>query len=113
MRGKIDIFDKETNNIIHLKTSKSRILLKPFKFHEEQLRYYMAISGSEEVQDHLPVYQKNGCYEEEEEEQKKKDDMYKLKYIQLIQYIKEGKALDDALYKASVFCQENIENLMT
>jgi hypothetical protein len=30
--------------------------------------------------------QKNGCSEEEEEEQKKKYDMYKLKYIQLIQY---------------------------
>ena len=48
VRGKIDIFDKETNNIIDLKTSKSRILLKPFKFHEEQIRYYMSIAGSEE-----------------------------------------------------------------
>jgi hypothetical protein len=47
----------------------------------------------------LEEMQKNGCYEEEQQ-QKKKDDMYKLKYIQLIQYIKEGKALDDALYSA-------------
>jgi hypothetical protein len=34
----------------------------------------------------LEELQKNGCYEEEEQQQKKKDDMYKLKYIQLIQY---------------------------
>jgi hypothetical protein len=60
---------------------------------------------------YLEEMQKNGCSEEEEEQQKKKDDIYKLKYIQLIQYIKEGKALDDALYRASVFAK--IENVMT
>ena len=49
MRGRVDIYDKETNNIVDLKTSKSeKILLKPFRFHEEQIRFYMAISGSEE-----------------------------------------------------------------
>jgi hypothetical protein len=49
VKGKIDIYDRFANIIVDIKTSKSqKILLKPFKFHEEQLRYYMAISGSEE-----------------------------------------------------------------
>jgi hypothetical protein len=51
VKGKIDIYDRLANNILDVKTSKSqKILLKPFKFHEEQIRYYMAISGSEEGQ---------------------------------------------------------------
>jgi hypothetical protein len=45
----MDIYDRLANNIVDVKTSKSeKILLNPFKFHEEQIRYYMAISGSEE-----------------------------------------------------------------
>ena len=51
VRGKIDIYDKLLNNVVDVKTSKSqKILLKPFKFHEEQVRYYLAISGSEQGQ---------------------------------------------------------------
>ena len=55
--GKIDICDKELNNIVDVKTSKSQeILLKPFKFHEEQVRYYMAMMDSDEGQ---IIYQMN------------------------------------------------------
>jgi CRISPR/Cas system-associated exonuclease Cas4 (RecB family) len=51
VRGKIDIHDKPLNNIVDIKTSKlQKIPFKPFKFHEEQVRYYMAILGSEEGQ---------------------------------------------------------------
>lgn len=51
VRGKIDIHDKPLNNIVDIKTSKlQKIPFKPFKFHEEQVRYYMAILGSDEGQ---------------------------------------------------------------
>ena len=57
IKGKIDIFDKYLNNVIDTKTSKSpKILLKPFKFHEEQIRSYMAMTDSEEGQ---VIYQIN------------------------------------------------------
>jgi PD-(D/E)XK nuclease superfamily len=57
IKGKIDIFDKYLNNVIDTKTSKSlKILLKPFKFHEEQVRSYMAMTDSEEGQ---VIYQMN------------------------------------------------------
>ncbi len=57
IKGKIDIFDKYLNNVIDTKTSKSpKILLKPFKFHEEQIRSYMAMTDSEEGQ---VIYQMN------------------------------------------------------
>jgi CRISPR/Cas system-associated exonuclease Cas4 (RecB family) len=57
VRGRIDIYDKILNNVIDIKTSKSqKILLKPFKFHEKQVRYYMAMVGSDEGQ---IIYQMN------------------------------------------------------
>jgi PD-(D/E)XK nuclease superfamily len=57
IQGKVDIFDKHLNNVIDTKTSKSqKVLLKPFKFHEEQVRSYMAMTGSEEGQ---VIYQMN------------------------------------------------------
>jgi CRISPR/Cas system-associated exonuclease Cas4 (RecB family) len=57
IKGKIDIHDKLLNNVIDIKNSKSQqTLLKPFKFHEEQVRYYMAMVDSEEGQ---VIYQMN------------------------------------------------------
>jgi hypothetical protein len=57
VKGKIDIYDKILNNVLDIKTSKSQqTLLKPFKFHEEQVRYYMAMVDSEEGQ---VIYQMN------------------------------------------------------
>ena len=51
IKGKVDVFDKYLNSVIETKTSKTqKFLLKPFKFHEEQIRYYMAILGCEEGQ---------------------------------------------------------------
>jgi hypothetical protein len=51
IKGKVDVFDKYLNSVIETKTSKmQKFLLKPFKFHEEQIRYYMAILGCEEGQ---------------------------------------------------------------
>jgi CRISPR/Cas system-associated exonuclease Cas4 (RecB family) len=49
--GRIDIYDKLLNNVIDVKESKSQnILLKPFKFHELQVKYYMAMIDSDEGQ---------------------------------------------------------------
>src|SRR5215203_5377448 len=49
IKGKIDIYDKLLNNVVDIKTSKSqKILLKPFRFHEEQVKYYMAMIDSDE-----------------------------------------------------------------
>jgi|SRR5215207_1816992 len=57
VRGRIDIYDKLYNNVIDIKTSKSqKILLRPFKFHEKQVKYYMAIMDSDEGQ---IIYQMN------------------------------------------------------
>jgi len=57
IKGKIDIHDKLLNNVVEIKTSKShKILLKPHKFHEEQVKYYMSIIDSEEGQ---IIYQLN------------------------------------------------------
>jgi CRISPR/Cas system-associated exonuclease Cas4 (RecB family) len=51
IKGKVDVHDRLLNNIIDIKTSKSqKILLKPFKFHEQQVKYYMAMMDSEEGQ---------------------------------------------------------------
>jgi hypothetical protein len=51
IKGKIDVHDKLLNNIIDIKTSKSqKFLLKPFKFHMEQVKSYMSIMDSEEGQ---------------------------------------------------------------
>jgi hypothetical protein len=48
VKGKIDVFDKLYDTIIELKISKSLEISRPFKFHEEQIKYYMAIKGSDE-----------------------------------------------------------------
>jgi PD-(D/E)XK nuclease superfamily len=57
IKGKIDIHDKLFNNVIDIKSSKSQeTLFRPFKFHEEQVRGYMAIIDSEEGQ---IIYQMN------------------------------------------------------
>jgi CRISPR/Cas system-associated exonuclease Cas4 (RecB family) len=57
VRGRIDIHDTILNNIVDFKTSKSqKVLLKPFKFHEQQVKFYMAIMGSNEGQ---IIYQMN------------------------------------------------------
>jgi hypothetical protein len=57
IKGRIDVYDKFLNNILDIKESKSqKILLKPFKFHEEQVKYYMAMMDSEEGQ---IIYQMN------------------------------------------------------
>jgi PD-(D/E)XK nuclease superfamily len=57
IRGRIDIYDRIFNNVIDIKTSKSqRVLLKPFKFHQKQVRNYMAMVDSNEG--HL-IYQMN------------------------------------------------------
>ncbi|MFZ0511870.1 MAG: hypothetical protein WAM14_09710 [Candidatus Nitrosopolaris sp.] len=42
------MFDKLYDTIIELKISKSLEISSPFKFHEEQIKYYMAIKGSDE-----------------------------------------------------------------
>jgi hypothetical protein len=58
--GKIDVYDKFYNCVIEVKTSSSqKLLLKPFKFHEEQVRYYMAIQDSEEG---MIIYYMNNIY---------------------------------------------------
>jgi hypothetical protein len=60
VRGKVDVYDKLYNCIIDIKTSSSqKVLLKPFKFHEEQVRYYMAIQDSE---DGVLMYYMNNIY---------------------------------------------------
>jgi CRISPR/Cas system-associated exonuclease Cas4 (RecB family) len=60
VRGKVDVYDKLYNCVIDIKTSSSqKILLKPFKFHEEQVRYYMAIQDSE---DGVVIYFMNSIY---------------------------------------------------
>jgi hypothetical protein len=60
VRGKIDVYDKLDNCIIDIKTSLSqKPLLKPFKFHEEQVRYYMSIQDSEQG---LIIYYMNSIY---------------------------------------------------
>ena len=62
VRVRIDVYDKLFNNVIDIKTSKlQRVPLKPFKFHEKQVRYYMAMVDSDEG--HL-IYQMNnlGAY---------------------------------------------------
>jgi CRISPR/Cas system-associated exonuclease Cas4 (RecB family) len=57
VRGIIDILDTWFNNIIESKLSRSRMIpLGPFKFHEKQVRYYMAIRDSNEGQ---IIYQLN------------------------------------------------------
>jgi hypothetical protein len=57
IKGKLDIHDKLVNNVIDIKSSKSQeTLFRPFKFHEEQVRSYMAIIDSEEGQ---IIYQMN------------------------------------------------------
>jgi rubrerythrin len=57
IRGRIDVYDKLFNNVVDIKTSKSqRLLLKPFKFHQKQVRDYMAMVDSDEG--HL-IYQMN------------------------------------------------------
>jgi hypothetical protein len=57
IKGKVDVFDKNLNNVIDTKTSKAQtILLKPFKFHREQVRNYMAMTDSEEG---YVIYQMN------------------------------------------------------
>jgi CRISPR/Cas system-associated exonuclease Cas4 (RecB family) len=48
VRGKIDIYDKLHDTVIEIKNSNSSRILKPFKFHQEQIKYYMAIKGSDE-----------------------------------------------------------------
>jgi hypothetical protein len=49
LKGKMDIHDKALNNIVEIKMSKTqKILLRPFKFHEKQIRYYMSIMDSDE-----------------------------------------------------------------
>jgi CRISPR/Cas system-associated exonuclease Cas4 (RecB family) len=48
IKGKIDVFDKLYDTVIELKISKSLEMSRPFKFHEEQIKYYMAIKGSDE-----------------------------------------------------------------
>jgi hypothetical protein len=49
IRGRVDVYDKILNNVIDIKTSRSqRALLKPFKFHEKQVHYYMAMLDSDE-----------------------------------------------------------------
>lgn len=51
VKGRIDVYDKILNNVLDIKSSRSQqILLKPFKFHQEQVKYYMAMIGSEEGQ---------------------------------------------------------------
>jgi CRISPR/Cas system-associated exonuclease Cas4 (RecB family) len=46
IEGSIDIFDKKKNTPIEFKTSRSANVDRPKSFHEEQLRYYMAMQGA-------------------------------------------------------------------
>lgn len=44
IKGKVDVFDKYLNSVIETKTSKmQKFLLKPFKFHEEQIHTHIKI----------------------------------------------------------------------
>lgn len=58
--GRIDVYDKLNDCIIEVKVSASqKPILKPFKFHEEQIRDYMAIQDS---QDGVIFYHMNNMY---------------------------------------------------
>lgn len=46
IEGSIDIFDKKKNTPIEFKTSRSKTIDRSKSFHEEQLRYYMAMQGA-------------------------------------------------------------------
>lgn len=51
IRGRIDIYDKTSNVILEIKPSKGQqVPLRPWKFHEEQVKSYMAIMDVEEGQ---------------------------------------------------------------
>lgn len=51
VKGKIDVYDKWFNTVIDIKVSKSqKLMLKPLKFHEEQLKSYMAIIDADDGQ---------------------------------------------------------------
>lgn len=46
IEGSIDIYDKKKNTPLEFKTLRSSKIDKPKIFHEEQLRYYMAMQGA-------------------------------------------------------------------
>jgi hypothetical protein len=51
IKGRIDVYDKDLNNILDIKVNReAKILLKPKKWDEVQIRYYMAMKDSDEGQ---------------------------------------------------------------
>jgi len=58
VKGTIDIYDKLLHTVIDVKTTKSNIMLKPNRWDEQQLRYYMSMVDSEEG---AVIYQMNNA----------------------------------------------------
>jgi hypothetical protein len=58
VKGTIDIYDKLLHIVIDVKTTKSNIMLKPTRWDEQQLKYYMSIMDSEEG---AVIYQMNNA----------------------------------------------------
>ncbi len=48
VKGTIDVYDKLQHTVIDVKTTKSSIMLRPTKWDEQQLKYYMSMVDSEE-----------------------------------------------------------------
>ncbi len=58
VKGTIDIYDKLLHIVIDVKTTKSNIMLKPTRWDEQQLKYYMSMIDSEEG---AVIYQMNNA----------------------------------------------------
>ena len=58
VKGTIDIYDKLLHIVIDVKTTKSNIMLKPTRWDEQQLKYYMSLMDSEEG---AVIYQMNNA----------------------------------------------------
>jgi CRISPR/Cas system-associated exonuclease Cas4 (RecB family) len=58
VKGTIDIYDKLLHIVIDVKTTKSSIMLKPTRWDEQQLKYYMSMMDSEEG---AVIYQMNNA----------------------------------------------------
>jgi hypothetical protein len=58
VKGTIDVYDRHLHAIIEVKTTKSNIMLKPTRWDEQQLKYYMSMMDSEEG---AVIYQMNNA----------------------------------------------------
>ena len=58
VKGTIDIYDKLLHIVIDVKTTKLNIMLKPTRWDQQQLKYYMSLMDSEEG---AVIYQMNNA----------------------------------------------------